>query len=161
MADEQKPHIRPIEDLEGAPGVSGTEVIPNEKGVIPSEVQIVPTTEEDKDAEQLREFSIFGKSLASLATELVTGFEGDRKLRKPLAIYVCAVTGVWLLCGLALLSLAGFGKMNIPESVQLALLGSATLAIIGLLATVLTYYFTNRDLTRDFFTEILKQIRQK
>jgi hypothetical protein len=48
--------------------------------------------------------------------------------------------------------------LEISDAVQLALLGSVTLAVVGLLGTVITYYFTGKKMVEQVTVRFVEEV---
>ena len=139
--------------------------VPSEQSGAQKEKAIAEEAEEDlNDTKEvtLREANRVRKSLADLAEKLVENVGKEGKQRTRLAKKINKLCIYWLIVVVTMTTAsASHPKILIPDPVLLALVGSATLAIIGLLATVITYYFTNRDLTKEIFIRLIDRDNNK
>jgi len=107
----------------------------------------VPDTENPCDEKVQDERSTFDQDkqkweLARLRAEL-TSLEQDTKLRKAFAWAGYWMNIGWLVAILSLLFLSGFHcwRFSLPDSVLLALIGTTTTNVIGVLLIVMRYLF--------------------
>ena len=108
----------------------------------------------DKQADILHKDLV--KHLIGVVATLASGLSDDIKARKHLYIAVFCLVTAWLVASWFLLLLKG---EVLPEAVLLALVGNVTVAILGLLGTVVAYYFTGKGMVRQvmhtYFTKVL------
>lgn len=96
------------------------------------------------------------QNLLGVVSTLAAGLSDDIKARKNLYIAVFILVAVWLVASWVLLVWKG---EVLPEAVLLALIGNVTVSILGLLGTVVAYYFTGKGMVRQvmhtYFTKVL------
>lgn len=130
--------------------------------------EAAPGTDPQSDREEAAfdsvEYPAYQRDGRQVAIRLLRAFtrnyERDMASRSALTVQILVLVRTWLVLSLATIVLAGLLPVpDIPDTVQVALIASAGAGLIGLLGTVIAYYFTHaRETTttvRDIFRNAL------
>ena len=102
------------------------------------------------------------RSVVELFQKLVTSTSDNIGVRKRLVWWVYGLVVVWLAFVAALVIMNGAPSgFELTDSILDSLITSSTIAIIGLLATVVTYYFTDRGIVKQVYGDLIDYLKNR